>query len=143
MAEPAFRLLARALGLGAAVLMLWSPASVVGGAGGVQTVAVTMRYSRFIPSHVVVRPGTTVRFVITNEDPISHEFILGDTGVQERHETGTDPEHGAIPGEVTVPPGAAAETTYTFSKPGMLLIGCHAPGHYAYGMRGLVQVVGP
>lgn len=106
-----------------------------------QTIEVTMRHSRFEPSRFVVRRGATVRFVITNLDPIDHELIVGDEAVQQRHETGTEHSHGAVPGEVSVPAGTVAETTYTFSRAGVVLIGCHAPGHYTYGMRGAVVVV--
>lgn len=106
-----------------------------------QTIAVTMRYSRFAPARVIVRRGATVRFIVTNVDPIDHEFILGDGALQRRHETGTEPAHGTVPGEVSVPAGAVAETRYTFSRAGVVLIGCHARGHYDYGMRGVVLVV--
>lgn len=106
-----------------------------------QTLAITIRHSRFAPARFTFRRGATVRFVITNTDPIDHEFILGDDAVQRRHETGTEPVHDRVPGEVSVPAGTQAETTYTFSRPGVLLIGCHAPGHYAYGMRGWVRTV--
>lgn len=106
-----------------------------------RTVEVTIHYSRFDPSALSFEPGTTVRFEIRNTDPIDHEFILGDEAVQRRHETGTEPAHGAVPGEVSVPPGTIAETSYTFSRLGVALIGCHAPGHYNYGMRGRVLVV--
>lgn len=106
-----------------------------------QTVAINIRHSRFVPARFTFRRGVTVRFVITNTDPIDHEFILGDESVQRRHETGTEPVHDHVPGEVSVPAGTQAETTYTFSRPGGLLIGCHAPGHYAYGMRGWVRIV--
>lgn len=126
--------LAGALALLGAFLPAW------GYAPGIQTVAVAIRYSRFVPAHVTVRPGTTVRFVITNTDPIDHEFILGDEAVQRRHETGTEPSHGAVPGEVSAAPGETVETIYTFALPGRLLIGCHAPGHYAYGMKGSVRI---
>jgi uncharacterized cupredoxin-like copper-binding protein len=105
-----------------------------------QTVEVTIRHSRFLPQTLRFDPGATVRFVLRNTDPIDHEFILGDEGVQARHETGTESHHGAIPGEVSVAAGGKASTIYTFSEPGTLLIGCHLPGHYAYGMRGSVQV---
>ena len=101
----------------------------------------TIWHSRFVPARFTFRRGVTVRFVITNTDPIDHEFILGDEAVQRRHETGTEPVHDRVPGEVSVPAGTQAETTYTFSRPGVLLIGCHAPGHYAYGMRGWVRIV--
>ena len=126
--------------LAAAVILIAAVVSTPGNATP-QTIAVTMRHSRFLPAHVTVRRGATVRFVITNVDPIDHEFILGDDGIQRRHETGTEPAHGHVPGEVSVPAGATAETSYTFTRPGALLIGCHAPGHYGYGMRGQVLVV--
>jgi uncharacterized cupredoxin-like copper-binding protein len=105
-----------------------------------RTVEITIHHSRFLPANIEVGPGTTIRFVLHNTDPIDHEFILGDEAVQTRHETGTEPHHGTTPGEVSVPAGGEATTTYTFSEPGRLLIGCHLPGHYAYGMRGSVRV---
>lgn len=131
----------RLAALAAVALLLWPLLPATGStSGGTQTVAITIRHSRFISSRFTVPRGTTVRFVITNLDPIDHELILGDEGVQRRHETGTEPKHGAVPGEASVAPGETAETVYTFSQPGLLLIGCHAPGHYAYGMRGSVRV---
>lgn len=107
---------------------------------GERTVDVTIGHSRFLPATLDFSPGTTVRFVLRNTDPIDHEFIVGDRDVQARHETGTEPHHGAIPGEVSVPAGSEASTTYTFSEAGTIFIGCHLPGHYAYGMRGSVRV---
>jgi uncharacterized cupredoxin-like copper-binding protein len=103
-----------------------------------RTVALTIHFSRFSESSIPVRPGETVRFVIHNEDPIDHEFIVGDRYVQRIHENGTEPSHGAKPGEVTVPAGATVETTYTFpAAPEHIEFACHLPGHYAYGMHGL------
>jgi uncharacterized cupredoxin-like copper-binding protein len=110
-------------------------------ASAVQTVILTVHHSRFSASEVKVRPGTTVRFVVRNTDPIAHELIVGDRGAQDRHETGTEAHHGDRPGEVSVAPGAVAVTTYTFpASSARLLFGCHLPGHWAYGMRGTVLV---
>jgi uncharacterized cupredoxin-like copper-binding protein len=36
--------------------------------------------------------------------------------------------------------GALATTTFTFTTPGTTEFACHVPGHYAYGMRGVVTV---
>jgi uncharacterized cupredoxin-like copper-binding protein len=107
------------------------------------TVVVTMHHSRFQPDVIRVRPGSTVRFLLRNTDPIDHEFILGDATVQARHEQGRQREHhGEVPGEVSVAAGGQAATTYTFRPggPGSLQFACHLPGHYAYGMRGVVLV---
>jgi uncharacterized cupredoxin-like copper-binding protein len=107
---------------------------------GVETVEITIHYSHFDPSTLEFPPGMTVRFVVRNTDPIDHEFILGDTRVQDVHELGTEAHHPPRPGEMSVPAGTTRTTTYTFTKPGTLIFGCHLPGHYAFGMRGLVTV---
>lgn len=105
-----------------------------------QTVEIVIKHSRFVPGTIKVAPGTNVTFAITNRDPIDHELIIGDEGVQLRHERGSEPLHGDIPGEVTVLAGETKQTTYFFTQPGQLLFGCHYPGHYAYGMRGVILV---
>lgn len=107
---------------------------------GPRTVEVTIKHSRFLPSEFEFDSGETVRFLITNQDPIDHEFIIGDETVQDRHENGTEAEHGEVPGEVTIHAMESAVTTFEFSGPGVLLIGCHAPGHYDYGMRGTIHI---
>lgn len=136
-----FKAIVARTALVAGAVVLFGGALATSGSATPRTVTVSMRHSRFAPAYVIVRRGATVRFVITNLDPIDHEFILGNEAVQRRHETGTEPAHGHVPGEVSVRPGETAETSYTFMRPGVLLIGCHAPGHYAYGMRGRVLIV--
>jgi uncharacterized cupredoxin-like copper-binding protein len=103
-------------------------------------VHVRIHYSRFEPSTFSFEPGETVTFVVENADPIDHEFLLGDEGVQLAHERGTEAFHPPRPGEMTVPAGTTATTTYAFVEPGEVLLGCHLPGHYAYGMRGSISV---
>jgi uncharacterized cupredoxin-like copper-binding protein len=114
-----------------------------GGGQPTRTVEVTMHHSRFQPAVVRVAPGSTVRFVLRNTDPIDHELILGDEAVQRRHEQGRERQHhGEVPGEVSVAAGGEAATTYAFRAggPATLEFACHLPGHYAYGMRGVVLV---
>ncbi|HEX2046879.1 MAG TPA: plastocyanin/azurin family copper-binding protein [Acidimicrobiales bacterium] len=108
--------------------------------GGGRTVVLDVHHSRFSVDQLHVRPGETVRFVLRNTDPIPHELIIGDQHVQDVHEAGTEAHHADRPGEVSVAPGATAVTTYRFDRPGRLLFGCHLPGHWAYGMRGTIQV---
>ena len=126
----------------AAALSLSLVAVLASGCGGAaeRTVEITIRHSRFQPAAIDVAPGERVRFEITNLDPIDHEFILGDEEVQARHENGTEPEHGSVPGEVSIPAVAERATTYVFESSGELEFACHLPGHYAYGMRGTVRV---
>jgi uncharacterized cupredoxin-like copper-binding protein len=109
-------------------------------AGTSETVHVELRFSRFVPDHFEFAMGTTVTFVVENRDPIDHEFLIGDEEAQQAHEEGTEAHHGAKPGEISIPAGKTRTTTYTFDEPGTLLIGCHMPSHYAYGMRGDIEV---
>jgi uncharacterized cupredoxin-like copper-binding protein len=103
----------------------------------IPTITLTAHHSRFTPARISVEPGTLVRFVIRNEDPIPHEFIIGPQEVHDRHEKGTEMKHGAIPGEVSVDANTVAETTYLFGEPGSVQYGCHLPGHWNYGMHGV------
>jgi uncharacterized cupredoxin-like copper-binding protein len=119
------------------------------GAGGCTTtsqaatdvVNVEIHHSRFIPDTLTVGDGQTLRFVVHNADPIDHEFIVGDQATQDRHERGTDDHHdGSVPGEISVPAGTTVTTTYHVDTPAQVLYGCHLPGHWAYGMRGVIRV---
>jgi uncharacterized cupredoxin-like copper-binding protein len=107
---------------------------------GENVVHVKLRDSRFVPDRFEFAVGTTVTFVVENTDPIDHEFIIGDESVQQAHEEGTEAHHGAKPGELSIPIGETRRTTYTFDQPGTLLIGCHLPSHYDFGMRGEITV---
>ncbi|MGH2819357.1 MAG: cupredoxin domain-containing protein [Actinomycetota bacterium] len=126
--------------LAAAALCLLLPACQERAQATEQRVVMTLEHSRFEPSALTVSAGTTVRFVVRNTDPIDHELIVGSRSVQRKHETGTERHHGAKPGEISVPAGRTRVTTYRFEEPGVVLMGCHLPGHYDYGMRGRVRV---
>jgi uncharacterized cupredoxin-like copper-binding protein len=125
-----------------ALAAVLAAAALLPGCGGdrAREIEVGIRYSKFSPSAITVEEGESVRFSIENHDPIAHEFILGDDRVQLRHETGTEPSHGAVPGEVSIPAGTVRATTFTFGGPGTLVFACHLPGHFAFGMRGEVRI---
>ena len=80
--------------------------------------------------------------MITNGDPIDHEWIVGDAAVHLRHRNGTEPVHAARPTEVSIEAGREVRTTVTFTAPGSLTFVCHLPGHEAYGMTGTLEVIG-
>ena len=127
-------------GVGYAVASgLEDPATMLG--PGDVTVEIDIEYSRFVPDQLTVVEGTRVRFLVVNGDPVHHEFITGDAEVHFRHTNGTEAEHPSIPGEVSVEPNGTAITTFTFDEPGVYEFACHLPGHYAYGMRGEIEVV--
>jgi uncharacterized cupredoxin-like copper-binding protein len=105
-------------------------------------VDVRLHYSKFEPATLSVPAGRPVRFVLHNEDFLDHEFLVGDEAMQQRHELGTEPHHGARPTEVDVPANGTTSTTITFDRPGRLIYACHVPGHYRYGMVGTLTVTG-
>jgi uncharacterized cupredoxin-like copper-binding protein len=105
-------------------------------------VEIGIHYSHYEPARITVAAGDPVTFVLRNDDPIDHEWIVGDAAVHARHRTGTEPVHGARPTEVSIPAGSSRETTVRFDTPGTYLYICHLPGHEAYGMVGTLIVTG-
>jgi uncharacterized cupredoxin-like copper-binding protein len=124
------------LGLAGAVAA-WTQAP-----GLARTVVIDIRYSHYEPREIMVPLGVPVTFVLRNGDPIDHEWIVGDEAVHERHRTGTEPVHGSRPTEVTIPAGETRTTTITFTSDAAGRYVCHLPGHEAYGMVGVLRVVG-
>ncbi len=126
--------------MAASLLLLAGLATGCGGAAAAERVTIDIGYSAFTPRHLTVAAGVPVTFVLVNDDPIDHEWIVGDDAVHEAHRTGTEMVHAARPTEVTVPALATVETTVTFPDPGIYAYICHLPGHEAYGMVGLLTV---
>jgi uncharacterized cupredoxin-like copper-binding protein len=102
---------------------------------------ILIHYSAFEPGVVEVPAGAPVTITLENDDPIDHEWIIGDADVHERHRTGTEPFHAEVPTEVTVPALSTRATTLTFAGPGDFQFICHLPGHEQYGMVGIVRAV--
>lgn len=108
---------------------------------GKARVGVSIEHSKFSLEETSFAPGQTVTFVIRNDDPIDHEFIIGPESVHERHEEGRQRHHhGGVPGEISVPAGTTRTTTFTFTGSGPVTYACHLPGHRAYGMAGTISV---
>ncbi|MCA1839153.1 MAG: plastocyanin/azurin family copper-binding protein [Actinomycetota bacterium] len=106
---------------------------------GSRAVIIRIHHSHFNQDVIVVRRGRAVHFVIVNDDPIDHEFIIGDEAVQLRHEKGTENQHGEVPGEVSVGALSRATTSYVFRGAEHMTFACHLPGHFAYGMHGKIR----
>jgi uncharacterized cupredoxin-like copper-binding protein len=105
-----------------------------------QQIEIRIHYSHFDPGTLTVPRGVPITFVLINEDPIDHEWLIGDAAFHDRHRHGTEVQHGARPDEVSVAALATAETTLTFASPGTILYICHFPGHEAYGMAGTLTI---
>jgi uncharacterized cupredoxin-like copper-binding protein len=133
-----------ALLLAAFAIAILTGAAVVSAAAnaGPVTVEIHIHYSHFEPSAVTVPVGRPVTFVLINDDPIDHEWIVGDQSLHERHRTGTEARHDARPTEVTIDAKSTRRTTVTFDTVGSLQYICHLPGHEQYGMVGTLEVSG-
>jgi len=139
------RSVARALFAGALVAAL----AVVAGAAALasaserspapQEIVIEIRYSHFIPAHITVPVGVPVRIRLRNEDPIDHEWIVGDSALHAVHRTSKE-IHPDIPTEIMLPAMSERTTTITFQAAGQLVYICHLPGHEAYGMVGGVTI---
>ncbi|HVF19662.1 MAG TPA: cupredoxin domain-containing protein [Mycobacteriales bacterium] len=108
---------------------------------GPRTAVVTVQHSAYLPSSLTVRAGQQLVLELRNDDPIDHEWIVGDEAVHARHREGTEPAHDERPTEVTVPARSTRTTTVVFDTPGTYRFVCHLPGHEVYGMTGVLTVL--
>lgn len=103
---------------------------------------------RFMPDHITVQAGETVRFVVHNGGAVAHEFVLGtDKEIAEHAElmrqiaAGKAVAHNHGGGAaLSVPAGEMGEIVVTFAQPGPLEIACLIPGHLEAGMRASISV---
>ena len=122
----------------AALALVASAACTTADASTPVRVEIRIHYSRFEPASVTVPAGVAVTYVIRNEDPIDHEWLIGDAAFHQRHRSGTEPVHGDRPDEISVPPNTTKTTTLTLPVGSYLYI-CHFPLHEEYGMIGVVS----
>lgn len=99
---------------------------------------------RFRPSHLQVREGDTVRFVVHNDGKAMHEFVLGTPEALDEHarlmERFPGMEHDE-PHMAHVPPGGRGEIVWHFNRAGEFRYACLIAGHYGAGMVGTLRVV--
>lgn len=130
-------------GLVALVIALGATAVALAGRSGppaATVIEIDIHYSHFEPSAITVPVGVPVTITIRNNDPIDHEWIVGDEAVQAKHRTGTELLHPSRPTELVIPAGESRVTTITFESAGTLQYICHLPAHEAYGMVGTVTI---
>ncbi|MEO5704255.1 MAG: cupredoxin domain-containing protein [Candidatus Limnocylindrales bacterium] len=130
-------------GLVALVVALGLTAVALAGHGGPPpstVIEIDINYSKFEPSVITVPVGVPVTITIRNNDPIDHEWIVGDEAMQAFHRASSEPVHPGVSTEVMVPAGQTRVTTVTFEATGSLQYICHLPAHEAYGMVGTVTI---
>lgn len=129
-----------------------------------EVIRVDLSSYAFSPDSTKVRPGETIRFVLTNKTDLLHEFNIGTSPMHAEHRkemlemmqsgmltpTGMAPASpGASgagmmkhddPNSRLVDPGTTRELVWQFPKKqpenGPLLFSCNIPGHAEAGMTG-------
>ena len=109
-----------------------------------RTIEIDMRDTmRFVPEHLVVKRGETVRFVVTNSGAVLHELVLGRMKDLEHHaalmKKFPGMEHDE-PHMAHVDPGKKGGFVWQFNRAGEFHYGCLIPGHFEAGMVGRVRV---
>jgi uncharacterized cupredoxin-like copper-binding protein len=109
----------------------------------------TIRFSmsdkmHFVPDHVSVKEGETVRFLVKNGGKLMHEFVIGTQEELQAHaalmKKFPKMEHDE-PYMAHVAPGKTGEVIWTFNRPGDFEFACLISGHFDAGMRGTIRVV--
>ena len=104
------------------------------------SITIDIRFSKFVPKEITVPVGMPIMITLTHNDPIDHEWIVGDDQVHAIHRVGTEPLHPDRPTEVVIPAGATKTTIVTFDQVGKLAFICHLPAHEAYGKVGAFTI---
>lgn len=134
---------AAGVALAAAVLAAAGIALAAGGQSPtpVTSATISIHFSKFVAPEITVPVGVPVTFTLANDDPIGHEWIIGDAATHARHRIGAEPTHEGVPTEVSLKPFETKITVVTFAKAGAYSYICHLPSHEQYGMRGTLRVV--
>lgn len=112
-----------------------------------RTINVTMRETDdgdmiFEPSEFNIKQGETIRFHITNEGELEHEFVIDTMEGNAKHKemmAQMDMEHDD-PNSIVLDAGESGELVWNFSNAGAFEAACLIPGHYESGMHGPIKV---
>lgn len=97
----------------------------------------------FEPSTLHFRRGETIRFAVSNDGELEHEFVLDDHHGIEEHkalmEKFPEMEHDD-PNSIRLEPGQEGEILWSFTNDGEFAFACLIPGHHQAGMNGKLEV---
>lgn len=115
-------------------------------AGDKATRTITIRMSdkmRFLPNHINVKQGETIKFIIRNDGNMMHEFVIGTKKELDDHAAMMvkfpNMEHDE-PYMAHVAPHKSGSIVWTFNKAGDFDFACLIAGHYQAGMVGTITV---
>ena len=117
---------------------------------GIRTIEIDMSPRAFNEKAIEVYKGETVRFVLRNSSPMSHEFTVGTSDMQDfrrrfmsrvvkaEHQDIASDERELLDSwnAIVVMPGETRELVWTFDKTENIEFGCNIHGHYEAGMKG-------
>lgn len=96
----------------------------------------------FAPRSIPIQAGETIRFVVTNEGDVEHEFVIGTR--EELLEHAMVMTHGGMRDDtsraIRLIPGRTKASVFTFGSAADLGYGCLVPGHYPAGMSGDFEI---
>ncbi len=128
-----------------------------------RTINVEMGEMFFLASDYNLKPGETVRFVITNTGEFLHEFSIATEEMHLAHagEMMAMMDSGMIEvdrvnmammkskgnshddaNSLLIEPGKTGEVIWTFDGDAVVEMSCNLPGHRESGMRGILNLIG-
>ena len=113
-----------------------------------RTVALTIHQVRqgkmsFGSDDLHAKPGEQIRFVVTNDGEVPHEFRIDSKAGNAEHKAMMAKMPGMVhhdPNTMSIAPGRTMALVWRFSKPGSYEFACLLPGHYEAGMHGAIVV---
>lgn len=103
----------------------------------------TMRYE--FSDKLNLKAGEVVKFIVTNEGKIAHEFSVGDAEEQKSHQAMMMNMPNMVHSDgntVTVKPGETKELIWKFTEGAEVVFACNIPGHFQAGMFKKASVEG-
>lgn len=112
-----------------------------------RTISVHMRETpegmAFDPTAITISQGETIRFEVSNDGELEHEFVIGTAEANQAHlrEMAEMPEmmHDD-PNAIRLTAGESGALVWTFDRPGRYQFACLIPGHFEAGMHGPITV---
>ncbi len=94
-----------------------------------------------------IRVGETIRFVVTNNGQLPHEFVIATAGEHRAHgqmmaamASGAAMSHHSMPNALSLAPGEQKTLIWRFSQGDAIEAACNLPGHYQAGMHQALPV---
>lgn len=98
---------------------------------------------RFMHEPIKVKTGETIKFEITNNGEVKHEFSIGTKDEHMAHGkmmmANPDMHHGPGGASITIAPGKTETLIWYFEEAWEVEAACNIPGHYQAGMHSPVM----